>query len=315
LKLNAVLENVRRYRTATGFTPLYTMSVADARAADLATEQALLGSDREAVGEVLDVTWPGPAGPLPVRIYRPAGEGPFPSLVYFYGGGWVLGSVDTSDVVCRALTNAVRCVTFSVGYRLAPEAPFPAAVQDCYAAVRWVAENAASYGADGSRLAVAGDSSGGNLAAVSTLLARDGDGPSITAQALIYPATMADADNDSMREVVDPMFFNAHSVRWYWQQYLADPGDARSPLASPLLAADHGGLPRALVLTAECCPVRDEGRAYADVLNRAGVPVEHRCYPGVPHGFLAMASMLAEAREAMSWVAGFLAAALASPDA
>ncbi|MFC7813306.1 MULTISPECIES: alpha/beta hydrolase [unclassified Streptomyces] len=300
---------------ATKFTPLYEMSVAEARKADSETE-AEIWEWIEKPQEIFDLDIEGPAGPLTLRVYRPQQESdePLPVLVYFFGGGFVVGSLDTSEAICRALSSMVPCVVVSVGYRLAPEHPFPAAPEDCYAAVRWVADNASKIGADGGRIAVAGDSNGGTLAAAVSLMARDSDGPRISAQVLIYPAMRHGWVTASMRDNKDPMFFNGHSVPWFWNHYLADPADGASPYASPLNATDHSGLPAMLMITAEYCPLRDEGEAYADALSIADVPVEYHRYKDLPHGFLAMASVLETAREALDGIVAFLRRRLAPDD-
>lgn len=305
MPLDPIVARVRDYRVATGFTPLYTMSVEQARKADAETE-ADNWSWVEDPAEVFELTIPGPAGPLPIRVYRPRSEGPLPVVVYFFGGGWVVGSLDTSDAICRALSTMVPCVVVSVGYRLAPEHPFPAATDDCYAAVKWVADHAAELGADTGRLAVAGDSSGGNLAAAIPLMARDEDGPEISAQVLVYPPMLNDATTQSMRDHKDPMFFNAISSAWFWERYLADPADGDSPIASPLKAKDHSGLPPALVITAEFCPLVDEGESYAEALERADVSVEYHRFEDLPHGFLAMSEILQTGRDGMELIANFL---------
>ncbi|MFT2019758.1 alpha/beta hydrolase [Streptomyces sp. 796.1] len=291
--------------------PLYTMTLAEARAADLAAIQADAGTP-EPVAEVHEEQFAGPGGPLPVRVYRPAGEGPLPVLVYFFGGGWTLGSLDTGDAICRSLANAAGCLTIAVGYRLAPENPFPAAPQDCFAGVQWAAEHAARFGGDPSRLAVGGDSAGGNLAAAVSLMARDAGGPGLLAQLLVYPNTDCLADTPSRRENTDPLLFNDKSVQWYWDNYLTDPDDGRHPLASPLRAPDHSGLPPALVLTAEYDPLRDEGEAYAARLRESGVPAESVRYPGVAHGFFAMAGSLDAGRSAIERAANYLRTSLAA---
>jgi acetyl esterase len=298
---------IRNYRVATGFTPLYTMSVDEARRADRETEAGLWDWIKQPE-EVFDLDFAGPAGPLSLRVYRPLShsDSPLPVLVYFFGGGFAVGSLDTSDAICRALASMVPCVVVSVGYRLAPEHPFPAAVDDCYAGLKWVADNASQFGADGGRIAVGGDSNGGTLAAATSLMARDNDGPPISAQALVYPAMRSGVVTKSMRDNVDPMFFNGHSVVWFWDLYLADPADGGSPYASPLNATDHSGLPATLMITAEYCPLLDEGEAYADALSRAGVPVQYHRYTGLPHGFVIMAPVLDIAREALGEIANFL---------
>jgi acetyl esterase len=286
-------------------TPLYEMTLAEARAADLADIRAG-GGDVEPVHEVTDRTFPGPDGELPVRIYRPNRDGPLATLVYFFGGGWTLGSIETSDGVCRALANATGCLVVTPGYRLAPEHPFPAAVHDCFAATAWVAANADELGADPSRIAVGGDSAGGNLAAATTLLARDRGGPELAAQLLVYPNTCYHADTESLRDNDDRWLFNRHSVDWYWRNYLSTPSDGLDPLVSPLLARELAGLPPALVITAEYDPLRDEGERYAERLRSAGVAMELTRYDGMAHGFFTMSGVLDDARRAVGQAAEYL---------
>jgi acetyl esterase len=287
---------------------LYTRPIEDARAADVADAIAAAGTG-EPVAEVRDMPIPGPAGDLPARMYRPAGAGPWPVLVYFFGGGWSLGTLDTSDGICRTLTNLAQCVTVAVGYRLAPEHRFPAAVQDCYAGAAWVASHAAELGADAATLAVGGDSSGGNLAAAVSLMARDRGAPAIAHQLLVYPNTDYQAGTASMREMDDPYFFNPRSVEWYWRMYLSEPRDGANPLASPLRSEDLTGLPPATVITAEFDPLRDEGELYAARLQQAGVPAEVTRYDGMMHGFFTMVGDLDVARQAAAHAAGRLRAA------
>ncbi|MGC4806970.1 alpha/beta hydrolase [Micromonospora sp. DT233] len=294
----------RAARAAAGVAPLYTQTLAEARAADLAAIRAG-GGDVEPVPDVRDESLPGPAGDLPLRRYRPAADGPLPTLVYFFGGGWTLGGVDTADGICRRLANATGAQVVTVGYRLAPEHPFPAAVRDCHAAVRRLAEHADEFGVDPARLAVGGDSAGGNLAAAVTLLCRDAGGPSVAAQLLVYPNT-DQRERVEPAEGQDPLLFNRHSVAWYRGHYLPDPADAANPLASPLLAEDLTGLPPALVITAEYDPLREEGERYAQRLRDAGVPVELARYPGMIHGFFAMPGAFDAGRHAQDRAAAFL---------
>lgn len=299
----------RARRQADAVPQLYTRSLADARAADLAAIRAG-GGAVEPVHEVTDHHLPGPGGELPVRVYRPGPDPGQPALIYFFGGGWTLGSIDTADGICRRLANTTPCTVITVGYRLAPEHRFPAAVYDCYAALEWIAANGARWGVDPSRIAVGGDSAGGNLAAAVTLLARDRGGPALAAQLLVYPNTQHGARTASLRESDDPWLFNATSVAWYWGHYLADPRDGENPLASPLLAPDLTGLPPALVITAEYDPLRDEGEAYADRLRRCGVPTELTRYDGMVHGFFAMSGIFEGGRRALAQAARFLAGRL-----
>jgi acetyl esterase len=296
--LDPKLAAMRAERMARGATPLYEMTLAEARAADLADIRAG-GGDAEPVFEVTDRTFPGPDGELPVRVYRPSTDRPLGTLVYFFGGGWTLGGIDTSDGVCRALANAAGCLVVTPGYRRAPEHPFPAAVNDCLAAVSWVAENADALGAD--RIAVGGDSAGGNLAAVVAQQNRD-----LAAQLLVYPNTCYHAATDSLRDNDDRWMFNRHSVDWYWRNYLTAPEDGRDPRVSPLLAPDLSGLPPALVITAEYDPLRDEGERYAEAMLAAGVPVELTRYDGMAHGFFTMSGVLDDARRAVAQAAEYL---------
>src|SRR6476660_4869607 len=295
----------RAAREQAGARPLYTMSVEEARAEDLASTRAG-GGDPQPVHEVTDRTIPGPGGDLPVRVDRPASDTPLPVLVYLFGGGWTLGSVDTSDEVCRQLANTTPCAVVTVGYRLAPEHRFPAAVEDAYAGLAWVAGHADELGVDPYRIAVAGDSAGGNLSAALTLLARDRGGPALVGQALVYPNTEYRSQTASIRENTDPWLFNATSVDWYWGHYLAEEKDGYHPLASPLLADDHTGLPPALVVTAEYDPLRDQGEQYAKALETAGVPVTLRRYDGMAHGFFTMSGTVDAARRAQEDVAAHL---------
>ena len=304
MALNPQAEQVRQRRIAAGLPPLYTQTLAEARAADLADIQAAAG-DPEPVHQVVDREFSGSGGEIPLRLYRPDAPGPLPALVYFFGGGWTLGQIETCDAVCRRLTNLAGCLTVAVGYRLAPEHKFPAAVTDCYEAVCWLAQHAAELELDPARIAVGGDSAGGNLAAAVTLLVRDRGGPALAGQLLVYPNTLYGADTSSM-QFDDPSLFNRRSVAWYWQHYLSSPADGADPLASPLLAADLSGLPPALVLTAECDPLRDEGEQYAGRLAEAGVPVRQHRYDGVMHGFFTMAGVLDDAERALRQAAAFL---------
>jgi len=309
MPLDPQVRQWRQWRIATQVPALYTQTLTDARAADLAEIQAG-GGTPEPVHQVLELSMPGGDGELALRLYRPSERSPLPVLVYFFGGGWTLGQIQTCDGICRALANAADCAVIAVGYRLAPEHKFPAAVSDCYAAVCWVAEHAGDLGLDRGRLAVGGDSAGGNLAAAVTLLCKEQDGPELAAQLLVYPNTRYGAETASMRDNDDPSMFNRRSVDWYWGHYLSSTADGANPLASPLLAEDHAGLPAALVITAEYDPLRDEGEQYAQRLAAAGVPTELSRYDGMMHGFFAMPATLDGGRRALAQAAGFLRAQL-----
>jgi acetyl esterase len=304
MPLDPQVAAMRAERAKSATPPLYLMSVAQARAEDLRSIQEA-GGRPEPVADVVDQDIPGLGGPIPIRIYRPSTERPLPVLVYFFGGGWTLGTIDTSDGVCRALTNAVGCVTITVGYRLAPEHKFPAAVDDCYAATEWIGAHAAELGVDPNRIAVGGDSAGGNLAAAVTLLARS-RGLRLAHQLLVYPNTDYLSDTPSLRENNDPLLFNRNSSDWYWGHYLASPADGVDPLASPLRAPEHAGLPSATVITAEYDPLRDQAEEYAQRLRDAGVSVTLSRYSGMVHGFFTMSGVLDAARDAVAEAAACL---------
>lgn len=235
-----------------------------------------------------DTSFPARDGhEVPLRVYRPTGSGgPLPVVVYFHGGGWVLGNTHSYDPLCTFLARAVEAVVVSVDYRMAPEHRAPQAVQDCVDSVRWLGEHANSLGGNGSRLAVSGDSAGGNLSAVVCQVVRDDGGPKISHQALLYPATDATRSQPSITEhAMGPLLTRA-KIDAFLDHYLGPDGlAADDPLVSPLWAASHADLPPALVQTADLDPLRDEGRLYADRLAAAGVPVRHTNYVGVPHGF------------------------------
>jgi acetyl esterase len=243
---------------------------------------------KEAMHEVLDLTVPGPDCPIPVRLYRPSASTPLPLVVFFHGGGFVLGRIETHDPLCRSLARASGCAVASVEYRLAPETRFPGALEDAYAATAWLATQAQPLGLDTSRLAVCGDSAGGTLATTVAMLARDRHGPRISYQALIYPGTDFAGESASMRELATGYMLSAAMIRWFAECYVGDSGNAGNPLVSPLRATDLAGLPPATVVTAEFDPLRDEGEAYADRLRDAGVGVVGRRYLGMPHGFASM---------------------------
>jgi len=263
-----------------GLPSLETMSVEDARMAMIA--MAAGRPPGPEVGEVADGVLPGAAGPLEYRCYRPASPGPHPILVYFHGGGWVLGGLDSDDPFCRDLCARTRAIVVSVNYRHAPEARFPAAADDGFAAVRWIAANATALGGEPGRLAVGGWSAGGNIAAVVCQTARDAGGPHIAGQVLVNPVTDCDLTRPSYVANADGYILTTSMMRWFWDHY-ADPTDRRHPKASPLRAHDLSGLPPALVVTSEFDPLRDEGAAYAAALGAAGVDARHVCCRGHIH--------------------------------
>ena len=264
--------------------PLHTLSVADARVQMAARD--IPGLRKPEVGSVVQRDMQGPGGSLPLRIYTPDGEGPFPLMVFFHGSGFVVCSLDTHDPMCRNLCVGSNCVVVSVDYRLAPEHKFPAAPDDCLAATRWVADNAAALNGDGGKIIVAGDSAGGNLAAVTALRIRDEGGPRLCGQMLIYPVTdYYQPGTPSMTENAEGYGLTRDGMIWFWNHYVRSAADGVHPHAAPLRASTLAGLPPALVATAEYDPLRDEGEYYADALAKVGVPVEMKRWPGMNHGF------------------------------
>ena len=291
-----------------GGPQLQDMTPADART--MYEAMAEVRTSEEPLGAVEDLVIAGPGGDLALRLYRPEGDGPFPVTMFFHGGGWVIGSIASHDALCRSLASRSGAAVVSVEYRLAPEAPFPAALEDCYAATAHVAAEAAALGLDASRLGVAGDSAGGNLAAATCLLARDRGGPALCFQLLVYPVTDHAYGLPSFTENGEGYFLTGEAMRWFSGHYLVEPGDGKDPLASPLLAEDLAGLPPALVITAEFDPLRDEGEAYGARLAEAGVRAEVQRYDGMIHGFVSMAAMLDQGATAVDECAAALRAAL-----
>jgi len=274
----------------------FTLSPALVREGFAAMSAAAEGPD---VSKVQMRELDGPAGKIAVRVYSPAGDGLKPGLVFFHGGGFVVCDLDSHDATCRELANGADCVVVSVDYRLAPEAKFPAAPEDCYAATQWVAREAQDLGIDATRMAIAGDSAGGNLAAAVAMMCRDREGPTLVHQLLVYPVTDHRFDTSSYKENGTGYFLSEKMMRWFWHHYLETEADGDNPLASPLRAPDLGGLPPATVLTAEYDPLRDEGRAYAKRLEEAGITTTHIDYPGVFHGFFGMTAQIPRARQAV----------------
>jgi acetyl esterase len=277
---------------------------------ELAKEIAKLNGEPQPVARWEDRSVPGPGGDIPIRVYWPRelmAEERIPITVYFHGGGWVVCDVTTHDTYCRRLTNAAQCIVVYVEYRRAPEHRFPAAVEDGYAVLRWLKENAPHLGGDRRKIAVAGDSAGGNLSTVMCLKSRDLNGPPICAQALIYPVTDHwDAGFLSYSENAENYGLTRDFMKWFWGHYLGPEGDRRHPYAAPLRAPFVANLPPALVITAQYDPLRDEGLAYADRLEEAGVIVQRKHYEGQIHGFFGYAAMTADANDAMQTVATFL---------
>jgi acetyl esterase len=259
-----------------------------------------------AVERVENLMIPGPIGEIPIRLYYPSGDPPFAVFIYFHGGGWVMGDLDTHHGVCHALAKRSSCLVVSVDYRLAPEHRYPAAIEDAYAATNWVAQNADAIQADPDRLAVGGDSAGGHLAAVVALMARDRKGPRIDLQVLIYPITDCKFNTPSYIENKEGYMLTSDLMKWFWNHFIEDEGQANDPYVSPLRAKNFSDLPQALIITAEYDPLRDEGEAYGQRLQEAGVEVTLSRYPGMIHGFIRMTAQLDNAKEAVDEIAGRL---------
>lgn len=296
--------------------PLEQQTPEEARQA-MERGRVILQPDAPEVAEVRELAASGPAGLIPMRLYRPIGApagSHLPALVFYHGGGWVIGDLESHDVLCRQLCNASGAVVVAVDYRLAPEHRFPAAVDDAYAALTWTAAHAPGLGIDASCLAVGGDSAGGNLAAVVALMARDSGGQKLSLQLLIYPAVECGAAGRSTKSEADVLPLTAKAMDWFWDHYVggADTATARDWRASPLLAAAHAGLAPAFILVAEHDVLRDEGLAYAAKLESVGVPVERVLMPGMIHGFITMGRIIRDAGTAVDTCAKALRRAFAS---
>lgn len=277
---------------------LHTLSVDEARAQYAARD--FPGLRKPDVARVVNRDMQGPGGSLGLRIYTPFGEGPHPLMVFFHGSGFVICSLDTHDGICRNLCAGTGCVVVSVDYRLAPENKFPAAPEDCLAATRWAVANAAALGADPSRVVLAGDSAGGNLAAVTAIRIREEGSPRLAAQLLIYPVTdYYDANTPSMTENAEGYGLGRDGMIWFWNHYLNSSEEGAHPHVSPNRVSDLSGLPPALVVTAQYDPLRDEGEFYAERLRQAGVPTEMKRWDGVNHGFFFWPGVVDRASAAM----------------
>jgi acetyl esterase len=307
-QVRAVLELVVR----SGRPAYHQLSPKEARQLFRETRLAATPTPPE-IGLVQNLTADGPLGPIPLRLYRPIGvpaSAPLPALVFFHGGGWVIGDLETHDVLCRQLTAEAGVSVVAVDYRLAPEHKFPAAVDDAWAATRWIVAHAAELGVDPGRLAVGGDSAGGNLATVVALLARDQGGLALASQILLYPVTDLAAETASYREFCDGYLLTRESMCWFKDHYVSTEAEAADWRASPLRARSLAGLPPALIVTAGFDPLRDEGQAYAERLRDAGVRVDYLCYGGMIHGFVPMGRLIDTGNRAVSHIASFLRQAL-----
>ncbi|HXA71847.1 MAG TPA: alpha/beta hydrolase [Stellaceae bacterium] len=295
-----------------GRPPYETLTPSEAREFYRAGRRVLQPEPPE-VAEVRNLQAPAPQGDIPLRLYRGIGTergAALPTLIYFHGGGWVMGDLDTHDGVCRLIANAAGIAVISVDYRLAPEHKFPAAVDDAVTATEWIAAHGATLGIDASRLAVGGDSAGGNIAAVVALVARDRGGPRLRFQLLLYPATDFVVSDDLQRERFEGFPLNVVTMNWFRDHYLRDTGDYGDWRASPLRAPDLSRLPRAYVLTVGFDPLHAEGALYARRLQETGVPVRHRHVERQMHGFLTMGKIIAAAKPATEEAAAAVKAAL-----
>ncbi|NEV77959.1 alpha/beta hydrolase [Rhodopseudomonas sp. BR0C11] len=292
--------------------PAYETLTADEARAYYSAARLVSNPDPAEMASVRSIAIPGPAGDIPARLYTPnklrQDEGLAPALVFFHGGGWVIGDLETHDVVCRGIAQDGELLVISVDYRLAPEHKFPAAVNDAIAATRWIADNAKKLGIDPEQLSVGGDSAGGNLSAVVALHARDHGGPLLAGQVLIYPATDFSMRHPSHSEPETSVLLTHSVIRWFRDHYLSGAQDAEDWRASPARAETLAGLPPAFVITAGADPLRDEGDEYARRLVDAGVPVMHRAYPGQFHGFFTMGKLLPQANVAVREIGDWLKA-------
>ena len=298
-QIAALLDRFREMRGK----PVQEMTPREARFAGWSWKY-LMG-EPEAIASVAYQYIPGPTADLPARIYRPAeaDDEPAPALIYFHGGGFVLGNLEICDTFCRSLANRSGCVVIAVNYQKAPEHKFPVPLDDCYAATQWVFQWADTLNLDPQRIGVSGDSSGGNLAAAVTLKARDENGPAIAWQMLAYPAVRGSSDSESAREHASGYTLERAGMEYFWNHYVNSPADAENPLCAPLTAASHASLPSALIICAQYDPLLDDGLDYAARLEAAGVPVRLSVYDGMAHGFLWMGGFVDRTKEAIDEIA------------
>ena len=312
-QMKAVLTELARLNP----TPLIKLTPAQARLRPSAADAAAAVLKRrnngkmpppQAVAKVENLSVPGPAGAIPVRVYTPEGKGPFPVLVYYHGGGWVIASIDTYDASCRALANGAGCVVVSVGYRQGPEHRFPAAHEDSYAALQYVMQNTAKYNGDPAKVAVGGESAGGGLAGAVCLMAKQRGGKMPIYQLNVYPIAGYDLNTPSYRANATAIPLNKPLMAWFFRYYLRSPKDGRNPLIS-IDRANVRGLPPATVITDQIDVLQSEGKMYADRLKAAGIPVRYRNYDNVTHEFFGMAAVVDKARDAQAFATAGLVSA------
>jgi acetyl esterase len=307
MPIDPQVEGLLAEMAALGEPPLHQRSVADARTA--AERLTALSGDPIEVGAVDDITIPVDGADIAARVYTPLGAGPHPIVMFFHGGGWVICSLETHDNLARAICRDAEAVVVAVDYRMAPEFRFPTAAHDCFAATIWAAENAASLDADASRLAVCGDSAGGNLSAVVSQMARDAGGPAVAYAALIYPAVDMTAKGGSLEENAKGYFLETEGMEWFMNHYVSHEERAEV-IASPLLHSNLSDLPDCFIATCEYDPLRDEGEAYGAALRASGVHVESKRYDGLIHGAATMTGVLEGGRQLVADTAAHLRAAL-----
>ena len=311
MPLDPQIKQVMEATAALGLPAPYTVSPQEARA-NAKKRPRPAGPE---VAKVEDRNIPSSDGDVPVRIYTPEGSGPFPILAWYHGGGWVVGDLESADATARDLCVGGKCVVVSVDYRLSPETKFPGPADDCWVTTTWAVENAASINGDASRLAVGGDSAGGNIAAAMCLMAADRGGPEIALQLLIYPVTDVNFTTVSYSDNAEGFGLTKVTMEWYWEHYLASMDDASNPYAAPLQAKSLAGQPPALVITAEYDPLRDEGEAYAKRLSEAGVATTATRYDGVIHGFFNMNAVVDKSQQAVDEASAALRSAFAKSGA
>ncbi|WHY83950.1 alpha/beta hydrolase [Neobacillus novalis] len=303
MTLDPVAQHMLEQKKAMNAPKVFELTPEQARQPMDLTETA---GEPEEVGKVEDVLIPGPLGDIPIRVYTPKGEGDFPAFIYYHGGGWTIGSIDSVDVPCRLITNRSDSIVIAVEYRLAPEHKFPAPLNDAYATAKWVAEHGKSIGVDTTRIAVGGDSAGGNLAAAVTLMAKDIGNPKLSYQVLVYPNTNYAFDTATHEEFGEGYLLTNKELKWFWDHYLNNAEDGKNPYVSPLIAEDLSGLPPALVITAEYDQLRVEGEGYGERLKEAGVPVKISRYDEMLHGFYWMPKLYKQGMEAIEETANSL---------
>ncbi|GET35542.1 alpha/beta hydrolase [Microseira wollei] len=300
MPLDPQAEKILKLIAGLNIPPLQTLEPAKAR--EITAQYRGKPRRLQPVPQVKNRTISTPVGDIPIRIYTPKGNAPMPVLVYFHGGGWVLGDLDAADSICWNISLKAECVVVSVDYRLAPEHKFPAALDDAYAALKWVVANAIELHIDPARVGVAGDSAGGNIAAALALMARDKGEPKLVYQLLMYPVIQNDFNTESYLKYASGFGLTRDEMIWYWQHYLADEADAQNHYASPILAEELSNLPPALIITGECDVLRDEGLAYGAKLQEAGVSVQFWEGEGMIHSFVGMAQVLDKGKDAIAYI-------------